>query len=180
MHQQCTSQLGRVDTQRGAMSLESLNTPEMLVKCERVISIGTVVTSCGIAISAVVGLVTIFLVWPIDLRSVLVEIYMLFIALLLAIAALLQTPGVNPAQVAELLLGLFGFLRYWLGTGLLLIFAGALTFTGPGLVGQLTGAIALVWGGLCIAFWWWATKHPPEAQNEATLLDPAANPPAAG
>ena len=156
------------------MSSTPMDSPENMVQIERVLCVGTAVAGGGIAGSAIVGVVSIFLWWPIDVRSVLVEVYMLFIAILLIVTSLLQVPGVTLAPVAEQLLELFGFLRYGLGTGLLLFFAGALTFAGN-VLGQVAGAIAMLWGVAYIAFYFWA-RQKRIAGAEAPLLDPVASP----
>ena len=135
-----------------------MSTSERKIAMERSLGIGTAVAGAGIAISGVVGLISLFLWWPIDLRSALVDAYMILIAGLLILTALVALPGVSPAPVFEQLLELFGFLRYWAGTGALLIFAGLLTFSGPGTLGMVTGAMALVWGGVCIAYYVWSSR----------------------
>ena len=131
---------------------------EKKVAMERGLGIGTAVAGGGISISGLVGLVSLFLWWPIDLRSALVDAYMVLIGGLLILTALVALPGVSPAPVFEQLLELFGFLRYWAGTGGLLLFAGLLTLSGPGALGLVTGALALVWGVLCIAYYVWSSR----------------------
>ena len=131
---------------------------EQKVAMEQALGIGTAVAGGGISISGLVGLVTLFLWWPIDIRSGLVDAYMVLIGGLLILTAVVSLPGVSPSPLFEQLLSLFGFLRYWAGTGGLLLFAGLLTLSGPGTVGLVTGALALLWGILCISYYVWSSR----------------------
>ena len=131
-------------------------------RVDKLVGFGTVAAGCGVAACGGVGLVSLSLRFPIDVRSLLVCAYTILMSLLLIFSALLQS---------ERLFHHFGFLRYPAGTGALLVFAGALTFADQSLLGQVAGACALAWGGVCVAWHFWQSWSSP--RNEP-LLSPTA------
>ena len=82
---------------RLALEMETpTSNSEQKVAMEQALGIGTAVAGGGISISGLVGLVTLFLWWPIDIRSGLVDAYMVLIGGLLILTAVVSLPGVSP------------------------------------------------------------------------------------
>ena len=106
---------------------------------------GTVGVGTAITVIAVLGLLNIFNAFLI--LPFVVNVQIIIMGLLLSCSTLKNSLFVTTY---------FAFLRFPIGSGSLLIIAGAVTYDTYGISGNVVGGIAFGWGVLCIVchFFW--------------------------
>ena len=117
------------------------NTASAAGMLPKVLSLLALACAAGIIAAAVIDIAP----WPTGdgwLTSILVHVYVILFAALLATSCLIKS---------QLLLHHFGFLRYAAGIGLNLIFLGSLTIWWAGWVGKVASLGSITWGVVCIS-----------------------------
>jgi len=134
------------------------------VRVARVLSLGTFSAAAAVCVADVLDMIAALPRFgnPGFITSWLIHGYVILLSALLLVASAIKSDSLFRA---------FGFLRYALGTGLLLGFVGSLVIDMQP-IGLYAGVAALVWGAVCTITHCMTAGQPTAPRMEPLLMPP--------